>query len=114
MIQTLFSVKTKLWENFITAITKTIEIFHLHSSKGIKKTISQTYLMKTWKDIKRTWKGVESLVSITPSLITKDEKYINDPVSIANTFNNLFTSGAETVHSKTKFSNKLFRNFLPS
>ena len=82
--------------------------------KRHKETISQTYLMKTRKDIKRTWKGVESLVSITPSLITKDEKYINDPVSIANTFNNLFTSGAETVHSKTKFSNKLFRNFLPS
>ena len=27
----------------------------------------------------------------TPSLITKDGKYINDPVSIANTFNNFFT-----------------------
>ena len=49
-----------------------------------------------------------------PSLITKDETYINDPVSIANTFNNFFTSVAEIVHSKIKFSNKSFRNFLPS
>ena len=36
----------------------------------------------------------------TPSLITKDGKYINDPVSIANTFNNFFTSVAEIVQSK--------------
>ena len=50
----------------------------------------------------------------TPSWLTKDEKYINDPVSIANTFNNFFTSVAEIVHSKIKFSNKSFRNFLSS
>ena len=47
-------------------------------------------------------------------LITKDEKYINDPVSIANTFNNFFTSVAEIVHSKIKFSNKSFKKFLSS
>ena len=34
----------------------------------------------------------------TSSIITKDEKYNNDPVSIANTFNNFFTSVAEIVH----------------
>ena len=47
----------------------------------------------------------------TPLLITKDEKYVNDPVSIANTFNNFFTSVAE-IHSKIKFSNKSFRNLI--
>ena len=50
----------------------------------------------------------------TPLLITKDEKYINDPVSITNTSNNFFTSVTEIVHSKIKFSNKLFKKFLPS
>ena len=49
-----------------------------------------------------------------PSLITKDKKYINDTVSIANTFNNLSTSVTKTVHSKFKFLNKSFRNFLSS
>ena len=52
--------------------------------------------------------------NVMPSLITKDEKYINDPVSIANTLNNFFTSVAEIVHSKIKFSNKSFKNFLSS
>ena len=50
----------------------------------------------------------------TPSLITKDEKYINHPVSIGDTFNNFFTFVVEIVHSKIKFLNKSFRNFLSS
>ena len=48
----------------------------------------------------------------TPSIIRNNEKYINDPIAIANTFNNFFTSIAETVQSKVKFSNKSFRTFL--
>ena len=44
----------------------------------------------------------------TPTIIRNDEKYINDPIAIANTFNNFFTSIAETVQSK----NKCFRSFL--
>ena len=57
-----------------------------------------------------TWKGIKTLVSMkqkndgTPSLITKDEKYINDLVSITNNFDNFFTAVAEIVHSKIKFS----------
>ena len=48
----------------------------------------------------------------TPSLITKDENYINDPVSIANTFKNFFISVAKIVYSKIKLWNKSFKNFL--
>ena len=50
----------------------------------------------------------------TPSIIRNEEKYINDPITIANTFNNFFASIAETVQSKIKFSNKSFRRFLSS
>ena len=45
-----------------------------------------------------TWKG-NKIFSInytkdndTPSLSTKQEKYINDPISFGNMFNNFFTS----------------------
>ena len=64
------------------------------------------------KAIKKTRKGIKTLVLMKqkynekPSLITKDKKYINDTVSIANTFNNLSTSVTKTVHSKFKFLNK--------
>ena len=47
-----------------------------------------------------------------PPIIKNDEKYINDPIAIANTFNIFFTSIAETVQSKMKFSNKSFKSFL--
>ena len=61
---------------------------------------------------------IKSLVSMkhksndTPSIIRIDEKNINDSIAIANNFNNLFTSFAETARSKIKFSNKSFRSFL--
>ena len=45
----LWNVKTKYWNNFITIVTKIIEISYLHSSKGLKKSISQTFSMKTSK-----------------------------------------------------------------
>ena len=88
--------------------------------KKAKEKYFTNFFNENIKDIKKTWKGIKTLISMkeenndTPSLITKYEKYINDPVSIANTFNNFFTSVAETVHSKIKFSNKSFRDFLSS
>ena len=70
--------------------------------------------MKTLK----TWIGIKCLVPMkhknkdTPSLNRNYEKYIHDPTVITNIFNNFFTSIAEIVQSKIKFSNKSFRNFL--
>ena len=88
--------------------------------KWAKERFSTNFFIENIKDIKKTWKGRKTLVSMeqrnndAPSLFTKDETYINDPVSIANTFNDFFTFVAEIVHSKVKFSNKSFRNFLQS
>ena len=64
--------------------------------KRAKEKYFTNFFNENIKDIKKIWKGIKSLVSMkqknndTPSLIIKDEKYINDPVSIANTFNNFF------------------------
>ena len=44
----------------------------------------------------------------TSSLIKHDQKLINDPITVANTFNNFLTSIAEIVQSKIKFQNKFF------
>ena len=86
--------------------------------KRAKEKYFTNFFSENIKDIKKTWKGTKTLVSIkqknndTPSLITKDEKYINDLVSIANTLNSFFTSVTEIVHSKIKFSNKSFKKFF--
>ena len=88
--------------------------------KRTKEKYFTNFFNENIKDIKNTWKDAKALVSMkqknndTPSLITKDEKYINDSVSITNTFNKFFTSVAGIVDSKIKFSNKSFKKFLPS
>ena len=88
--------------------------------KRAKEKYFTKFFNENIKDIKKTWIGIKSLVSVkhknndTPCIIRNDEKYINDPITIANTFNNFFTSIAKTVQSKIKFSNKSFRSFLSS
>ena len=86
--------------------------------KKAKEKYFTEFFNENIKDIKKTWLGIKSLVSVkhknndAPSIIKNDEKYINDPIAITNTFNNFFTSIAETVQSKIRFSNKSFRSFL--
>ena len=76
--------------------------------KRVKEKYFTKFFNENIKDIKKTWIGIKSLVSMkhknndTPSIIRNDKKYINDPITIANTFNIFFTSIAETVKSKTK------------
>ena len=71
--------------------------------KRAKEKYFTKFVNENIKDIKKKWIGTKSLVSIkdknndTPSIIRNDEEYINDPITIANTFNNFFTSIAETV-----------------
>ena len=83
---------------------KIVKEFHDNSYKNYRNLLStplqrakEKYFTNVFneniKDLKKTWKGIKTLVSRkqknngTPSLIMKDEKYINDPVSIANTYN---------------------------
>ena len=105
---------------------KILKEFHHNSYKNYRNLLLSTLLKRAKekyftnffnvniKDIKKTWIGIKNLVSMKQKLITKGEKYISDPVSIGNTFKNFFTSVAETVHSKIKFSLKSFRNVLSS
>ena len=59
--------------------------------KRTKEKYFTNFFNENIKDIKKTWKDIKTLVSMkqknndTPSLITKDEKCISDPVSIAYT-----------------------------
>ena len=123
--------KNNIYSKFVKCKNKILKEFHHNNYKNYKILLSiqlkrdkekyfTNFFNENIKDIKKTWKGIKTLVSTnqknndTPSLITKNKKYINDPVSVANTFNNFFTSVAEIAHSKIKISNKSFRNFLSS
>ena len=61
------------------------------------------------KDIKKTWIGIKSLVSMkhknndTPSITRNDEKYINDRIAIANTFSNFSHQLLRLFSQKSSF-----------
>ena len=61
------------------------------------------YLERNWNNIKNTWKGIKSLISLNCSiqctyvLSLENGDTITNPYDIANTFNNYFASVAETT-----------------
>ena len=118
--QNLWHVKTKSWKNFITVITKTIEIFYLHSSKGLNKVFHKLLQWKhqRYKEYSERYKNFS--ISETKKTINLKPQSSKMKNTLMNQFQFLilsitfFTSVAEIVHSKVKFSNKSFRNFLSS
>ena len=74
-----------------------------------KQAYYDQYFEKSWNNIKNTWKGIKSLLSITtkassvPSVLSLDNgDTITNTYDIANTFNNYFSSIAETTKRSIK------------
>ena len=78
--------------------------------KKSKQTYYDKYFEKNWNNIKNTWKGIKSLISLktvvsnVPTLLPLDNgDTITNPYDIANTFNNYFASIAETTKKSIKY-----------
>ena len=68
------------------------------------------YFEKKWNNIKNTWKGIKSLVSlktkassVSTVLSLENGDTITNPYDIDNTFNNYFASMAETTKRSIKY-----------
>ena len=79
-----------------------------------------TEFFKSNNNIKKTWKGTKSIISLkckskndSSTSIIYEGNFIADPLSVANVFNDIFSTVAQKKQSKTKFPNKLFSDFLP-
>ena len=77
------------------------------------------YFERNWKNIKNTWKGIKSLISLktvashVPTVLSLDNgDTITNPYDIANTFNNYFASIAETMKKSLKYSHKHFSDYI--
>ena len=128
-LQNSIKKKNNIYSKFVKCKNQKLKEFYHNNYKIYRNLLStllkrakEKYFTKFFnkyiKNITKTWIRIKSLVSMkhknndTPSIIRNDEKYINDPIPIANTLNNFFTSIAETVQStQIKFSNKSFRGF---
>ena len=75
--------------------------------KKSKQTYYDKYFEKNWNNIKNTWKGIKSLISLNTKassaltvLCLENGDTITNPDDIANTFNNYFASIAEIFQMK--------------
>ena len=117
-LQKSISVKNKLLKNFINKKDPVLkEEFHTNYKKyrnllstimkKSKQAYYDKYFEKNWNNIKNTWKGIKSLISLksvasnVPTVLSLDTgDTVNNPYDIANTFNNYFASIAETTNKK--------------
>ena len=129
-LQKSISVKNKLLKNFINKKDPVLkEEFHTNYKKyrnllstlmkKSKQAYYDKYFEKNWNNIKNTWKGIKSLISLqtvasnVPTVLSLDNgDTVTNPYDIANTFNNYFTSIAETTKRNVKYSHKHFSDYL--
>ena len=77
-----------------------------------------SYFEKFKHDAKQVWKGINTLLRRNKSKNSQDVtlnitgRLISDPKSVANAFNNFFTSVAQNLVHKLAPSNKHFKNYL--
>ena len=79
--------------------------------KEIKQIYYTKYFESNWNNIRNTWKGIKTIISIKnittiPHSIEFNNRTITDPTTTSNVFNNYFTSIAEKTKSNIKFSPK--------
>ena len=114
-LQKSIFVKNKLLTNFINKKDSILkEEFHTNYKKyrnllstlmkKSKQAYYDKYFERNWNNIKNTWKGIKSLISLktvasnVPTVLSLDNgDTITNPYDIANTFNNYFASIAETT-----------------
>ena len=114
-LQKSISVKKKLLKNFINKKDPILkEEIHTNYKKyrnllptlmkKSKQAYYDKYFEKNWNNIKNTWKGIKSLISLktkassVPTVLSRENgDTITNPYDIANTFNNYFASIAETT-----------------
>ena len=114
-LQKSISVKNKLLTNFINkkdAMLK--EECHTNYKKyrnllstlmkKSKQAYYDRYFERNWNNVKNTWKGIKSFISLKtvvssiPTVLSLDNgDTITNPYDIANTFNNYFASITETT-----------------
>ena len=129
-LQKSISVKNKLLANFINKKDPILkEEFHTNYKKyrnllstlmkKSKQAYYDKYFERNWNNIKNTWKGIKSLISLktvassVPTVLSLDNgDTITNPYDIANTFNNYFASIAETTKKSIKYSHKHFSDYL--
>ena len=102
-----FHLQYKVLRNKIVALLRLSKNNHLRD-----------FFTKNSNDIKNTWKGIKSIISIKennytiPTSMTIDNKNESDPGKIAEGFNSYFSSIAEKLQHKIYGANTDYKKYL--
>ena len=86
--------------------------------KQRKQIYYTKHFENNWNNIKNTWKGIKTIISIKnitatlPHSTKFNNKTITDPTAMSNVFNNYFTSIVKKINSNIKFSPKHYTDYL--
>ena len=81
--------------------------------KQSKQIYYTKYFESNWNNIKKTWKGIKTKISIknitttVPHSTEFNNRTITDPTAMSNAFNKYFISIAKKTNYNIKFSPKL-------
>ena len=88
--------------------------------KKSKQAYYDKYFERNWNNIKNTWKGIKSFISLktvasnVPTALYLDNgDTITNPYDITNTFNNYFASIAETTKRAQNIHINIFQTIFP-
>ena len=126
-LQKSTSIKNKLFSDYINKKDQKTELHIKYKSyrnmlstlmKKIKQNYFITFFENNLKNLKNTWKGIKSIISMkssflnTPTLLTFQNENIDNPERIANIFNNYFSTIGEETQAKIKHSHKKYTDYL--
>ena len=119
-IQKSISVKNKLLKKFINKKDPQIKAECHEKYKKYRNLLSTLlkkskqiyytkYFASNWNNIRNTWKGIKTIISIEnitttiPHSIEFNNRTVTDATAMSNVFNNYFTFIAEKTKSNIKF-----------
>ena len=117
MLKNLFTLKN-LVRNFIVIIsTKNTGICYPPFWKETNSYFSN-FFGSNWNNIKNTWKGIKSLITLkdisttVPRALIHNNKTVINPVEVANIFNKHLVSIAEKTRASVIYSHKHFSEYM--
>ena len=85
--------------------------------KRSKTNYCNHYFDINWSNIKNTWRGIKSILSIKPNpsdipeILNTNDSTTTNPVEIANVFNNYLSCIASQTKVNTNYFHKHFSDF---
>ena len=128
-IKTSIKIRERLYKKFVKAKNNDIKNTYYRQYKELrnrivnlckqsKKTFYQNYFLENTNNIKKTWKGIKSIININNKNISQltslmdNNILITEPKKVANIFNDYFSSIAKKLQNNIYDNGQDFKMYL--